>query len=132
LSRWLNASRVEALPTVTAIADIRRGALASLIPPERLPLSEWIERNVVVPQGTFVAAWRGWCGCTCVGAYTAARGHTSGITRCLLTSAVSTDPRWPMPLSSIPVQCGRGRQVRPEGAVSAFSLRKKRYGSLLV
>ncbi len=33
-------------------AHVRRRALASLIPPERLPLSEWIEGNVVLPQGT--------------------------------------------------------------------------------
>ena len=35
-----------------AIADVRRRALASLLPPQRLPLSEWIEGNVVLPHGT--------------------------------------------------------------------------------
>jgi phage terminase large subunit GpA-like protein len=34
-----------------ALAEVRRRALASLIPPERLPLSEWIEANVRLPQG---------------------------------------------------------------------------------
>ena len=35
-----------------AIADVRRRALASLLPPPRLPLSSWIEANVVLPSGT--------------------------------------------------------------------------------
>ena len=31
---------------------VRRRALASLIPPERLPLSAWIAASVRLPQGT--------------------------------------------------------------------------------
>src|SRR3954453_21355538 len=34
------------------VVEVRRRALASLLPPARLPLSEWIERKVVLPQGT--------------------------------------------------------------------------------
>jgi phage terminase large subunit GpA-like protein len=34
-----------------ALAEVRRRALASLIPPERVPLSQWIESNVRLPQG---------------------------------------------------------------------------------
>jgi phage terminase large subunit GpA-like protein len=37
---------------MTALAEVRRRALASLIPPERLALSDWIETNVRLPQGT--------------------------------------------------------------------------------
>ena len=33
------------------IPNIRRRALASLIPPPRLRLSEWIEANIVLPEG---------------------------------------------------------------------------------
>ena len=34
-----------------ALADIRRRALAALIPPPRLPLSQWIEANLRIPEG---------------------------------------------------------------------------------
>lgn len=34
-----------------ALAELRRRALASLIPPARLPLSEWIEGHVRLPEG---------------------------------------------------------------------------------
>ena len=37
---------------MTALREVRRRALLALLPPPRLPLSEWIERNVVLPQGT--------------------------------------------------------------------------------
>ena len=33
------------------LADIRRNALRSLIPPPRVPLSEWIEHNIKLPEG---------------------------------------------------------------------------------
>src|SRR3954452_8804803 len=36
----------------TAVAELRTRALSSLAPPPRLPLSAWVERNVVLPQGT--------------------------------------------------------------------------------
>jgi hypothetical protein len=32
---------------MTTLADIRARALAQLMPPERLPLSQWIEREIV-------------------------------------------------------------------------------------
>ena len=35
---------------MTAIADIRRSALRSLIPPPRIALSQWIERNINLPE----------------------------------------------------------------------------------
>ena len=34
------------------LAEVRRRALAALIPPPRLHLSEWIEREIVLPEGT--------------------------------------------------------------------------------
>jgi phage terminase large subunit GpA-like protein len=34
-----------------SLADIRRNALRSLIPPPRLHLSEWIEQNIRLPEG---------------------------------------------------------------------------------
>src|SRR5687767_637976 len=34
------------------LAEVRRRALASLVPPARLPLSAWIEANVRLPEGT--------------------------------------------------------------------------------
>jgi hypothetical protein len=37
--------------TALDLATIRRRALASLIPPPRLPLSTWIEANVRLPEG---------------------------------------------------------------------------------
>ena len=37
---------------MTSLQGVRRRALASLIPPERLPLSAWIEASVRLPQGT--------------------------------------------------------------------------------
>jgi phage terminase large subunit GpA-like protein len=37
---------------MTTIADIRRNALRSLVPPPRLKLSDWIESNVRLPEGT--------------------------------------------------------------------------------
>ena len=37
---------------MTIIADIRRNALRSLIPPPRLRLSDWIESNVRLPEGS--------------------------------------------------------------------------------
>jgi hypothetical protein len=36
---------------MTALADVRRRALRSLMPPSRLRLSEWIERQLVLPEG---------------------------------------------------------------------------------
>ena len=33
------------------LADVRACALRSLIPPPRLKLSEWIEREIVLPEG---------------------------------------------------------------------------------
>jgi hypothetical protein len=33
------------------LADIRARALASLIPPPRTALSEWIEANIKLPEG---------------------------------------------------------------------------------
>lgn len=36
---------------MTTIATIRRNALRSLIPPPRIALSEWIEQNVILPEG---------------------------------------------------------------------------------
>jgi phage terminase large subunit GpA-like protein len=35
----------------TLLATIRTRALASLIPPPRLHLSDWIERNIRLPEG---------------------------------------------------------------------------------
>ena len=35
-----------------SLASVRRRALAALIPPPRLHLSEWIEREIVLPEGT--------------------------------------------------------------------------------
>ena len=37
--------------TATTLADIRRRALAALIPPPRLALSEWIESHMQLPEG---------------------------------------------------------------------------------
>ena len=37
---------------MTGLREVRARALAALLPPPRLPLSEWIEANVVLPQGT--------------------------------------------------------------------------------
>src|SRR5688572_364478 len=37
---------------MTALREVRARALASLVPPERLPLSEWIEANIRLPQAT--------------------------------------------------------------------------------
>ena len=37
---------------MTTITEIRTRALRSLIPPPRLRLSEWIEREIVLPEGT--------------------------------------------------------------------------------
>jgi hypothetical protein len=37
--------------TLALVAHVRRRALASLIPPPRLPLSAWIEANVRLPEG---------------------------------------------------------------------------------
>jgi phage terminase large subunit GpA-like protein len=37
------------------LADVRRTALAALRPPERLRLSAWIEREVVLPDGVSAA-----------------------------------------------------------------------------
>jgi hypothetical protein len=37
---------------MTALSEVRRRALAALIPPERLPLSSFIEASVRLPQGT--------------------------------------------------------------------------------
>jgi phage terminase large subunit GpA-like protein len=34
------------------LAEVRARALASLVPPERLPLSAWIEAHIVLPQAT--------------------------------------------------------------------------------
>ena len=34
------------------LSEVRRRALASLLPPPRLPLSAWIEANVRLPEGT--------------------------------------------------------------------------------
>jgi hypothetical protein len=35
---------------VTTLATVRRNALRSLIPPPRLRLSEWVERDVRLPE----------------------------------------------------------------------------------
>jgi hypothetical protein len=35
----------------SSLATIRTRALASLIPPPRLRLSEWIENNIKLPEG---------------------------------------------------------------------------------
>jgi phage terminase large subunit GpA-like protein len=37
---------------MTAVREVRRRALAALIPPPRLRLSDWIEANIVLPEGT--------------------------------------------------------------------------------
>jgi phage terminase large subunit GpA-like protein len=37
---------------MTTINKLRRQAMASLVPPPRLKLSEWIERNIRLPEGT--------------------------------------------------------------------------------
>ena len=37
---------------MATLADVRRRALAALVPPPRLQLSEWIEREIVLPEGT--------------------------------------------------------------------------------
>ena len=37
---------------MTAVIEIRANALRSLIPPPRLRLSEWIEREIVLPEGS--------------------------------------------------------------------------------
>ena len=44
---WLDTS----VPRMTFITDVRTGALRSLIPPLRLRLSEWIEQQLVLPEG---------------------------------------------------------------------------------
>ena len=36
---------------MSSLATIRARALAALIPPPRLRLSEWIEREIVLPEG---------------------------------------------------------------------------------
>jgi hypothetical protein len=33
------------------LADVRRNALLALVPPPRLALSQWIERNLRPPEG---------------------------------------------------------------------------------
>lgn len=40
------------------LADVRARALRSLIPPPRLQLSDWIERQIVLPEGGLGAARR--------------------------------------------------------------------------
>jgi hypothetical protein len=37
------------------LAQVRRRALAQLMPPEQLPLSQWIEREIVLPEGSSAA-----------------------------------------------------------------------------
>lgn len=37
---------------MTTLATVRANALRSLIPPPRLRLSQWIEREIVLPEGT--------------------------------------------------------------------------------
>jgi phage terminase large subunit GpA-like protein len=37
---------------MASIVEIRKAALEALRPPERLPLSDWIERHLVLPEGT--------------------------------------------------------------------------------
>jgi phage terminase large subunit GpA-like protein len=37
---------------VTTLADVRARALKALIPPERIRLSEWVEKEIVLPSGT--------------------------------------------------------------------------------
>jgi hypothetical protein len=39
------------LAPVTTLADLRRRALRSLIPPPRLKLSTWIDENIRLPEG---------------------------------------------------------------------------------
>jgi hypothetical protein len=41
----------QAMVALNTLADIRRTALRSLIPPERVALSEWIEGNIKLPEG---------------------------------------------------------------------------------
>jgi hypothetical protein len=36
---------------MSALLDVRRHAFASLIPPPRLRLSDWIEQNIRLPEG---------------------------------------------------------------------------------
>src|SRR5579863_5842424 len=40
------------LPSQTRLADVRARAFRALIPPPRLKLSEWIEHNIILPEGT--------------------------------------------------------------------------------
>jgi hypothetical protein len=35
---------------IMTLADIRARALAQLTPPPRLPLSQWIEQNIILPD----------------------------------------------------------------------------------
>lgn len=37
---------------MTTLAELRQAALAAFRPPQRLPLSAWIERCLVLPEGT--------------------------------------------------------------------------------
>jgi phage terminase large subunit GpA-like protein len=43
-------AKAKAKPPTSTIAVIRRNTLRSLIPPQRLRLSEWIEANIVLPE----------------------------------------------------------------------------------
>jgi hypothetical protein len=37
---------------MTTLAEVRARALQALIPPPRLPLSQWIEANIRLPEGS--------------------------------------------------------------------------------
>jgi phage terminase large subunit GpA-like protein len=39
------------MPDINTLNEIRRRAFAALIPPPQMALSEWIEANVILPQG---------------------------------------------------------------------------------
>jgi hypothetical protein len=39
-------------PVLKNVRDVRARALSALLPPTRLQLSEWIEANIRLPQGT--------------------------------------------------------------------------------
>jgi hypothetical protein len=45
------AARAAYVIRMTTLTEIRTRALASLIPPPRLHFSEWIEREIVLPEG---------------------------------------------------------------------------------
>ena len=61
---------------MTTLAAVRRAALRSLIPPPRLALSDWIERELRLPADTTMR-WQG-AGSSGTASTTAGKGRRRG------------------------------------------------------